>query len=91
MYTAIAFRRMEDSDVPLTILGDALDSFLDRRDQTTQQLVLVDKKELKGTKSWNMPGPRLWTQKVIRRSQAVSIVRRLASGVGFVLFSVSSL
>lgn len=59
LYTAIRYSKR--SDLPLSVLGDALMSFLKHPDKYTRGMALVSLKDLqRKAETWNNPTPRQW-------------------------------
>jgi hypothetical protein len=82
LYTVWAFGRIDKEDAPLTVLGDALSSFLRDPDDTTVPLSLLDERSLKADKKkdlWTTYQPRIWTPRPKRWFHAASWRRWLFS------------
>jgi hypothetical protein len=82
VYTALLFANPDHANVPLSTLGDALDSFLARNDDTTEHLILASKQDVQNAckrSSWVTDSPRVWYKKVDRWYRAASVRRLVVS------------
>jgi hypothetical protein len=69
----IAFRI---GDEPLMTMGDAVASFLENQDHTTENMCLSTVKDLKQHKTY-VVGPRQWTDTKYRWKDVTSLGRRV--------------
>jgi hypothetical protein len=68
---------ISQKETPLTILGDAIQSFLQNPDQTTKGLSIVSKKQLlaENRRLWKSPQPVEWTPAKTRWLRSATIIR----------------
>lgn len=70
-YTAIGTK-----ENPLMTMGDAVASFLEKRDETTKNMCLLSVRDVKSHKHYFPAGPKVWTGKQRRFKDVTSRTRR---------------
>jgi hypothetical protein len=80
LYTVLLFHHAKDDDIPLTVLGDVLASFLKVPDDRTIGLNLLNEKTLKRDPSlWGVQKTRQWKMRPRRWLRTASWKRWLSS------------
>jgi len=79
-YTAIGIK-----ENPLLTMGDAVASFLEKRDETTKGMCLLSVSDVKSHRGYFPAGPKEWTGKVRRWKDVTSRTRRLVTFAMYVL------
>ncbi|KAF2675503.1 hypothetical protein BT63DRAFT_475106 [Microthyrium microscopicum] len=80
LYTAMRYAKVQGKREPITVLGDALASFLTDVDDETKSLSLLDKKTIQSTRSvWSSQAFRPWSARPKLYFRAASFRRWLVT------------